>query len=165
MFKDGDEKISKIDASYTSRVAEIFYVFLKSLGIGLDFVDDDEEVKVLSDDVVNQHTLNGKTYLCTDYQFYLIEKMEEIKEEILSENPVLTSKVLDKMIEERMQKGKYIDSSLSDELGDLASEVKKENKRIYDEIKEELNKSNNKENKEDVEKEESAKENEDAIDE
>ena len=85
MFSDelNEDAINQIDSSYTSRVAEIFNVILKSLGIGLDFVDDDEKVKVLNDEIVSNHSLNGVTYFCTDYQFYLMERTEEIKERVL----------------------------------------------------------------------------------
>ena len=75
MFADdlNEDSISKIDNSYTSRVAEIFNVILKSLGIGLDFVDDDEKIKILDDETISNHSLNGVTYFCTDYQFYMME--------------------------------------------------------------------------------------------
>ena len=55
-----------IDKSYTSRVAEIFNVTLKSLGIGLEFVDSEDDIRVLNDDIVSEHTLKGQTYFCTD---------------------------------------------------------------------------------------------------
>ena len=87
-----------VDAKYTSRVAEIFNVVLKSLGIGLEFIDEDDAIKVLNADVLSQHTLKGQTSFCTDWQFFLIERMEEIRERILSENPILTESVLQKMI-------------------------------------------------------------------
>ena len=92
MFDDEDA-VQKIDPSYTSRVAEIFNVTLKSLGIGLEFLDDDEEVRVLNDDDVKQHELDGKAIMCTDYQFYLLQRASEIRDEILEDNPVLTETI------------------------------------------------------------------------
>lgn len=139
--------IEKIDKSYTSRVAEIFNVTLKNLGISLEFIDDDDKVRVLNDDVLSQHTLKGKTYFCTDYQFYLIEKMDEIRDRILSENPILTESVLQKMIEKEMKENKYINGPLNEELGDLEL-------RVAEEIAEEFKKQQEELNKEDSELEE-----------
>ena len=118
MFADdlNEDSISKIDNSYTSRVAEIFNVILKSLGIGLDFVDDDEKIKILDDETISNHSLNGVTYFCTDYQFYMRERAESIKQEIMERNPVLTTERLNQLIEEEMKKRDYINGPLKDEL-------------------------------------------------
>ena len=118
MFADdlNEDSISKIDSSYTSRVAEIFNVILKSLGIGLDFVDDDEKIKILDDETISNHSLNGVTYFCTDYQFYMMERAESIKQEIMERNPVLTTERLNQLIEEEMKKRDYINGPLKDEL-------------------------------------------------
>lgn len=121
MFSDelNEDAINQIDSSYTSRVAEIFNVILKSLGIGLDFVDDDEKVKVLNDEIVSNHSLNGVTYFCTDYQFYLMERTEEIKEEILRINPVLTKDRLNELVEEEIAKRYYVNGPLKDSINEF----------------------------------------------
>ena len=121
MFSDelNEDAINQIDSSYTSRVAEIFNVILKSLGIGLDFVDDDEKVKVLNDEIVSNHSLNGVTYFCTDYQFYLMERTEEIKEEILRINPVLTKDRLNELVEEEIAKRFYVNGPLKDSINEF----------------------------------------------
>lgn len=121
MFSDelNEDAINQIDSSYTSRVAEIFNVILKSLGIGLDFVDDDEKVKVLNDEIVSNHSLNGVTYFCTDYQFYLMERTEEIKEEILRINPVLTKDRLNELVEEEIEKRFYVNGPLKDSINEI----------------------------------------------
>ena len=126
MFSDelNEDAINQIDSSYTSRVAEIFNVILKSLGIGLEFVDDDEKVKVLNDDVVSNHSLNGVTYFCTDYQFYLMERTEEIKEEILQLNPVLTKERLHEMVEEELNKRFFVNGPLKETMEEFIEEDK-----------------------------------------
>ena len=141
MFSDAgsDEINDVIDSSYTSRVAEIFNVVLKSLGITLDFLDDDEEVIVLNDDDVTQHELNGQTYFCTDYQFFLMERIEEIKQEIFANTPILTEKQLQERIEEELKNKKYINGPLNEELGDLDLRVSEEIERIAKELSEEVN--------------------------
>lgn len=141
MFSDAgsDEINDVIDSSYTSRVAEIFNVVLKSLGITLDFLDDDEEVRVLNDDDVTQHELNGQTYFCTDYQFFLMERIEEIKQEIFANTPILTEKQLQERIEEELKNKKYINGPLNEELGDLDLRVSEEIERIAKELSEEVN--------------------------
>ena len=135
-----------VDAKYTSRVAEIFNVVLKSLGIGLEFIDEDDAIKVLNDDVLSQHTLKGQTYFCTDWQFFLIERIEEIRERILSENPILTESVLQKMIEKELKDEKYINGTLNEELGELELRVIDEVAKEFERQQEEKNKNNSEEN-------------------
>ena len=118
-----NDGVKNIDNSYTSRVAEIFNVVLKSLGIGIDFLDEDEKVRILNDEYVSQHTLKGKTYFCTDYQFFLIERIDTIRDEILSVNPVLTESKLQEMIEQEMKDRCYINGPLNEDLDDLEIKV------------------------------------------
>lgn len=121
-----NDGVKNIDNSYTSRVAEIFNVVLKSLGIGIDFLDEDEKVRILNDEYVSQHTLKGKTYFCTDYQFFLIERIDSIRDEILSINPVLTESKLQEMIEQEMKDRCYINGPLNEDLDDLEIKVMEE---------------------------------------
>ena len=131
-----------IDKSYTSRVSEIFNVTLKSLGIGLEFIDEEDSVKVLNDDIVSQHTLKGQTYFCTDFQFYLLERMDEIRDRILSENPILTEPLLQKMIEKEMKENKYINGPLNEELDGLELRVLEEISNEFIRQREEFEKAN-----------------------
>ena len=121
MFSDelNEDAIEQIDKSYTSRVAEVFNVILKSCGIGIDFVDDDDKIKILNDEVVSNHSLNGVTYFCTDYQFYLMQRSEEIKEEILQQNPVLTKDRLEKLVEEELEKRYYVNGPLKENISEF----------------------------------------------
>ena len=122
MFSDYDDpkRMEKIDGSYTSRVAEIFNVILKSLGIRLEFIDDANDIlRAINDDVISDHKINGKTYFCTDYQALLIERIDEIKEEILSERPVLTKAELLDAIEEELRERTYINGPLKDEISEM----------------------------------------------
>lgn len=129
----GDDGVKNIDSSYTSRVAEIFNVILKSLGIGLEFIDEEETVQVLNDDYMVEHHLDGQTYFCTDYQFFLIERINDIRKEILDENPVLTESALQEMIEKELKSRHYINGPLNEDLGDLDIRVSEEIKQIVEE--------------------------------
>ena len=71
---------------------------------------------VLDDETISNHSLNGVTYFCTDYQFYMMERAESIKHEIMERNPVLTTERLNQLIEEEMKKRDYINGPLKDEL-------------------------------------------------
>ena len=108
---DGDS-IQKIDSSYTSRVAEIFNVYLKSLSIDLEFVDEDNVIYSYDDTTLTNHELNGVEYFCTDYQFLLIKRRAEIREEILSENAMLAEEELEKMIDEELKRRDYLTGSI-----------------------------------------------------
>ena len=127
MFKMKDvdangESEAKIDASYTSRVAEIFKVIMKSLSLEIDFQHDDDILCGYDTQNVSAHTLNGQTYLCTDYQFFLIKQAEEIKENILKENLMMSDAELQKEIEKRLRQNKYLNGRMYDETGNLMFE-------------------------------------------
>lgn len=116
-YDDSDENsVHEIDDSYTSRVAEVFNVVLHSLGMSLEFIDEDEEIKVLSDDEVRYHTIDGKTYMCTDYQFYLIETMYNIRQSILDQYMVITKTELDRMIRDVLENKGIVDGYVKKDL-------------------------------------------------
>ena len=97
LFNDPDsDRIYKIDKSYTSRVAEVFSVILKSLSIGIDFIDDDDIVSLTSDDEINVHTLDGKVLLCTDGLTNMIED-DEIRDIVMQK--IFLDKICDQLIE------------------------------------------------------------------
>ena len=70
----GDEEF-EIHPSYTSRVAEMFAVIFKSLGIRIEFVDEDEELREYDNNEIKQFMLEDNEYLCTEYEFLLIKRM------------------------------------------------------------------------------------------
>ena len=119
--KTGESDV-KIDNSYTSRVAEIFKVIMKSLSLEIDFQDDDDILCGYDTQNVSIHELDGQTYLCTDYQFFLIKQANEIKQEILKENLMMTDNELQKEIEKRLRQNKYHNGSMYDEDGNLMFE-------------------------------------------
>jgi hypothetical protein len=108
LFDDDSNGVQKIDASYTSRVAEIFNVILKSMSVGLDFVDESNFIYNLDNNTISMHTLDGNNYFCTDYEFFLIKRKHEIRQEILEENPVITTEELDKRVEEVLKTRDYV---------------------------------------------------------
>jgi len=90
---------------------------------------------VLNDDFIHQHELDGQTIMCTDYQFYLMQRASEIRDEILEEHPVLTESALKEMIENIMKKRRYINGPLNEEIGDLEINLKKELDAEYEKLK------------------------------
>lgn len=96
LLKSNDE--FEISDTYTSRVAEIFAVILKSLGLKLEFIDEDNVVQEFSDDSVKLHVLDGKEYLCTDYQFMLVERKKSIEKELLNKYGVMDKDELERQI-------------------------------------------------------------------
>lgn len=117
-----DGKPLKMDSSYTSRVAEIFNVYLKSLGLELDFVNGDDKVRSLSTSDFGQYEIDGVIHYCTEYEAFMYERIAEIKKEILSEKGVLTTAELDKEVERIMRERKYITGHLYDENGNIICE-------------------------------------------
>lgn len=88
----------KISDTYTSRVAEIFSVILKSLGLKLEFIDEEEYVKEYDDTKLSIHVLDDKEYLCTDYQFMLVERKKNIEKELLSKYGVIDADELENLV-------------------------------------------------------------------
>ena len=100
LFSDDNDPnaIHKIDKSYTNRVAEIFNVTLKTLGLSLEFINDEDRIKVLTDDDVSDHVIGNTHFMVSNYQAYLIQTMYDIREGILEERPIITKSELDKLI-------------------------------------------------------------------
>lgn len=119
--KSGESEV-KIDNSYTSRVAEIFKVIMKSLSLEIDFQNDDDVLCAYDTQNVKVHELDGQTYLCTDYQFFLLKQANDIKQEILKENLMMSDSELQKEIEKRLRQNKYLNGRMYDEDGNLMFE-------------------------------------------
>lgn len=138
MFADDDEKPKLISSTYTSRIAEIFQVILKSMGIELEFYDESDEVVSYNTTELKDHHIENKVYICTDYQFYLIKKIEKIKKEILQVFPVITRSNLIELIESELTRRHIIDTCMEDELGpDLTKRIEEEMDAYCAKVKEE----------------------------
>lgn len=103
-----DSDYFKIDKSYTSRVAEIMNVLMKSLGYEIDIIDERNEIVEMDDNQLMDFTLNGMTYLCTGYQKFLYERLEEFREEIRKENPVMDMDEFAKKLDEKMLNSGFV---------------------------------------------------------
>ena len=88
------------------------------MSIGIDFIDDDDIVSLTSDDEINVHTLDGKVLLCTDYQFMLLERIQDIEQELMENNPVLTADILRSRVIDELNNRNYICGSV-DAMEDL----------------------------------------------
>lgn len=117
MFEE--EGIKSIDSSYTSRVAEIFNVILKSIGIGVNFIDEDEIIKPINDTNLSTHILNGKTILCSDYQFFLIERIKDIIDEIYEVDVIITDNQLKDKVVDKLRENKYLMGPSEKEIEDM----------------------------------------------
>lgn len=136
MFSDGDG-VQKIDDSYTSRVAEIFNVYMKTLGIRVEFTDDDEEVKVLNSRSIRHHAYKNKDYLMTDYDFYMMKYIDTVRDKILVDNPIITVDKLQKLIDKAMEEDKIINGPLKENVSDeFLKAVDEENKKAVEALKE-----------------------------
>lgn len=118
MFSDDNDPtaVNKLNDVYTSRVAEVFSVILKSLSLAFDFVEERNKPHVLSDENVKVHRINEKVYVCSDYQFYLIQNLYDIREKILTKYPVITKSTMDNMVKQIIAEDKYIDDAIVDDL-------------------------------------------------
>lgn len=97
----------KIDASYTSRVAEIFNVILKSLSLSIEFIDDENELKPYSGEI-GTYDIDGVQFLCTEFQFMMIQRIKMIESEILKMTGIMESEELENRILEELKARKYV---------------------------------------------------------
>lgn len=113
-----EEGVRSIDDKYTSRVAEIFNVTLKELGIEINFLDEDY-VGPINDTNLTTHTLGTKTILCSDYKFFIIERVDEIVKDIYKTEPVITEPDLRERIITTLENTKYLVGPTKEELKKL----------------------------------------------
>lgn len=104
----GDEDGFKISKKYTSRAAEIFAVLLKSLGVKLEFCEEKDEFREYDDKTIRQYELDGKEYLCTEYQFLLVKRRKEIEKAILSERGVIDGDEFEQEVKKRLKEGNFL---------------------------------------------------------
>ena len=114
LLLDKDE--FEISSSYTSRVAEIFSVILKSLGLKLEFIDEDDELREYDDSKISLHTLDGKDYLCTNYQFMLVERKHNIEKELLKKYGVIDADELEKLVMVELMNRNFVIGPSKDEI-------------------------------------------------
>lgn len=116
MFGDDVDGIieGKIDKSYTSRVAEVFHVILKCLGIGLDFEDEMNDLLTIDDEIVRSHTVDGETFICTDYQAFLIKRVRQVRKEILEKYALLDTDSLTELVRKELKNSKYLTGAVED---------------------------------------------------
>ena len=108
-----------LDDVYVSRVAEIFKVKMKSLGIDVEFVDEDDDLLALDDNVVTAHRFKGKEIICTNYQFFVLQQEDKIREEVLTEYPCIMGSDLTREIQKRIDERFYITNIKYNEDGTL----------------------------------------------
>lgn len=114
-----DNEEFEISKSYTNRVAEIFSVILKSLGLELKFIDEDEEVVEYDDEHIKAHSLDGVDYICTDWRFMIVKRIVEIKKEILSQYCVIDGDELKRLIKEKISETKFLLGPEKEELEEI----------------------------------------------
>ena len=93
-----------LDDTYVSRVAEIFKVKMKALGVGVEFIDDDDVLIPLDDEVISPHNFKGKEVFCTNYQYYVLKIEDAIRDEITGSRPFILQGELEREIKKRMKK-------------------------------------------------------------
>ena len=118
IFMDG---IVQIDDSYTSAVAQYFAVIMKSLSLGLEFLDEDDVIDAYDDRIIKEQFYDGKTYLCTDYQMCMIKLEDRVRKAILDANPIMNQYELDELVDEELKMNSRLIGSYKD-----IQEVKKE---------------------------------------
>lgn len=97
-----DEGRFEFHHSYTSRVNEIFAVFLKSLGVEITFRDGCSTLNEYDDSEIKEFHIDRDTYLCTEWEFYKEEMRHNIRNEILKEVGIMDETELENEVELRL---------------------------------------------------------------
>ena len=141
LFSDDNDPnaIHKIDKSYTNRVAEIFNVTLKTLGLSLDFVNDEDRIQILTDDDVSDHLIGNTHFMVSNYQAYLIQTMYDIREGILEERPIITKTELNKLILDTIENKGIADGPIKRDLIKLFTDTEVKIEEARDKFSEEIN--------------------------
>ena len=111
-----------LDDVYISRVAEIFKVKMKALGIEIAFIDEDDDLLTFDDEIMSVHHFNGKQIVCTNYQLFVLEQEDKIRQEVLTEYPAIMQSDLIKEIKKRIDDRFYITNIKYNEDGTLLLE-------------------------------------------
>jgi hypothetical protein len=99
----------KISGSYTSRVAEIFSVILKSIGLRIEFVNEDDEIQEYDNEEIKEHVMDdGTVLLCTDYSFMLAKRRKAIEKMILDRIPVIDNDELKELVIDQLVESGFI---------------------------------------------------------
>ena len=140
LFSDDNDPnaIHKIDKSYTNRVAEIFNVTLKTLGLSLEFINDEDRIKVLTNDEVSDHVIGNTHFMVSNYQAYLIQIMYDVREQILEDRPIITKSELDKLILDTIENKGIVDGPIKRDLiklfTDTELKIEEAREKFIDEI-------------------------------
>ena len=106
LIEGNDEFV--LPKTYTSRVNEIFAVYLKSLGIKIEFVDDEDEIREYDDEEVNVYTLDDQEYMCTEYQFMLIKRKKEAEKEVLAKQGLMDMDEFNRQVMEQLKNTDFV---------------------------------------------------------
>jgi len=79
------------------------------LGIGIDFVDDDSVVYPMDPFTMSPHVWEKHTLICTDYQYYVLQKAKEFRDLIMEDNGYMQMTDLEDMIDDHLRFYHHID--------------------------------------------------------
>lgn len=99
-----DEDDYTLPSTFDNRAVEIFDVIFKSLGCGIEFVDEDSIIESTDNQEIKEHFYNDKAYLCTDREFRDIKKRFDIVKSVKEEYGLITNDELEIKIKEALKK-------------------------------------------------------------
>lgn len=108
LLLSGETECVNMPEYFTSRVAEILSVHFKSLGYRLEFTDGDEVIDAFTSEM-GLHELDGMDVICTDFDFTMMERIQEIEKEIQSKHPVLDLEHLKLKVMKEFLSDKFLD--------------------------------------------------------
>lgn len=103
------DKVNYIDKYYTSMVAVIFEVILKSLSLEYECIDKDNQL-IGYEDSIKTFEIDDMTIMCTEYHFMLLQRMKVIEAEVFETVGLMDQGELDDKIITTMKATKYLQS-------------------------------------------------------
>ena len=98
----------KVSKTYTSRVNEIFAVYLKSLGIEVDFIDDEDSIREYDDRHIKIETIDDQDYMGTEYDLMLVKRKKAVEKEVLEKEGIIDADKFKQIVMEELKTNSYV---------------------------------------------------------
>ena len=98
----------KVSKTYTSRVNEIFAVYLKSLGIEVDFIDDEDSIREYDDRHIKIETIDDQDYMGTEYDLMLVKRKKAVEKEVLAKEGIIDADKFKQIVMEELKTNSYV---------------------------------------------------------
>lgn len=105
-----ENNMELIDDEYTSISSEMFSVLFQGLGEEVQFVNDDQILDQHDNSTVREyrHPVTGEFINCTPYEYFILKRKQELREEIQQKQPLILESELERMVTNLMAESRFV---------------------------------------------------------